>query len=156
MGQVLPALALLTSQPDKKQPFLMSGLYPHFAGFAAYCGAGQESKSWATVFKLYEGKLLQELVPLNDRMFLFFVFANLCSKQELNDGWCFCERATTMMKNTRKWMTKEDRIVAENDKAKQKTIKHFLDLADNLEDIVASEPADGSDGEAESDAIESD
>jgi hypothetical protein len=155
MEQVLPALALLTSQPDKKQPFLMSELYPHFAGFAAYYGAGQESKSWATVFKLCEGKLLQDLVPLNDRVFLFFVFVNLCSKQELNDGWYFCERATNMMKNIRKWMSKEDKMKFENDKAKAATIKHFLDLADNLEDIVASEPADGSDGE-ESDAIESD
>jgi hypothetical protein len=156
MEQVLPALALLASQPDKKQPFVMSELYPHFAGFAAYYGAGQESKSWATVFKLCEGKHLKDLVPLNDRVFLFFVFVNLCGKQELQDGWYFCERASTMMKNIRRWMTKEDKMEAENEKAKQKTIKHFLDLADTLEEMVASEPADGSDGAAESDGMESD
>ena len=155
MEQVLPALALVTSQPDKKQPFILSELYPHFAGFAAYYGAGQEGKAWSTVYKLCEGKLLQDLVPLNDRVFLFFVYVNLCSKQDLSDGWYFCERATNMMKNIRKWMSKEDKMKTENEKAKQTTIKHFLDLADNLEDIVASEPADGSDGE-ESDAIESD
>ena len=114
MEQVLPALALATSQPDKKQPFLMSELYPHFAGFAAYYGAGQEGKSWSTVYKLCEGKLLQDLVPLNGRVFLFFVFVNLRSKQELQGGWYFCERATTMMKNIRKWMTKEDKMAAEN------------------------------------------
>jgi molecular chaperone GrpE (heat shock protein) len=95
-------------------------------------------------------------VPLNDRVFLFFVFVNLCGKQELQDGWYFCERASTMMKNIRRWMTKEDKMEAENEKAKQKTIKHFLDLADTLEEMVASEPADGSDGAAESDGMESD
>jgi len=89
-------------------------------------------------------------------VFLFFVFVNLCGKQELQDGRCFYERATTMMKNIRKWMTKEDKMAAENEKAKAKTIKHFLDLADNLEDIVAGEPAIGSDDEADSDAMESD
>jgi len=156
MGKVLPALTLLTGQPEKSKPFLMSDLYPSFAGFAAYYGAGQESRSWATLFQLCEGKLLQDLVPLNDRVFLFFVYVNICGKQDLPDGWYFCERATTMMKNIRKWMSKEDKMKTENDKAKQATIKHFLDLADNLEDMVAGQPAVVSDDEADSDGLQSD
>jgi len=111
---------------EKNRPFLMSDLYPHFTGFAAYYGAGgQDSKSWATLFQLCEGKLLQDLVTLNDRVFLFFVYVNLCSKQELADGWYFCERATTMMKNIRKWMSKEDKLKTDNDKAKTKNSEAF-------------------------------
>ena len=83
-------------------------------------------------------------------VFLFFVYINICGKQDLPDGWYFCERATTMMKNIRKWMSKEDKMKTENDKAKQATINHFLDLADNLEDMVAGQPAVVSDDEADS------
>jgi hypothetical protein len=156
MAKVLPAVSLLTGQPDKKEPFLMSELYPHFAGFAAYYGAGQETKAWSTVFQLTEGPLLQDLVPLNDRAFLFFVFINLCSKQELQDGWYFCERATTMMRNIRKWMNVEDKMKTENAKAKTKTCEHFVDLSDTLEDMVAGEPQVDSCEEPDSDGMQSD
>ena len=144
MRKVLPALTHLTSQPEKKQPFLMSDLYPPFAGFAAYNGAGQESRSWATLFQLCKGKLLQDLV-----------YISICGKQDLTDGWYFCERATTMMKNIRKWMSREDEMKTENEKAKQTTIKHFLDLADTLEDMVAGEPAVASEEEPDSDGMTS-
>jgi len=134
----------------------MSGLYPHFAGFAAYYGAGQESTSWATLFQLCEGRFLQDLVPLNDRVFLFFVYISLCSNQELAGGCYFYERATTLMKNIRKWMSKEGKMKAENEKAKTKTAKDFAELADTSEGMVAGEPAVGINDEPDSDGTKSD
>ena len=115
--------------------------YPSFAAFAAFFGAGTEPQSYANVKKLLDGTELQEIVTLNDRVFLFFVFVVLCSHMEQPDGWYFCDQATSDMKTIRKWMVKEDGNKKQQTEAAEKVKKHLTDLQDGVEKLVAVERA---------------
>ena len=77
---------LLQDKPES--PFTQTEIYPAFAAFAAYYGEPREEQRWCALKKLQDGESLKNLVDINDRAFLFFLYVTFCAdlKKSSEDG----------------------------------------------------------------------
>ena len=128
---------LLKDKPES--PFTQSEIYPAFAVFAAYYGEPKEEQRWCMLRKLRDGESLKDLVDINDRAFLFFLYVTFCAhlKAQEHRGWYFCADATTVVRHIVAWMEEED----ENDDAHSgldKKIKTFLEPLDDALDSAVT------------------
>ena len=100
---------LLTKKPAN--PFTKTDIYPAFAAFAAYYGEPREEQRWCALKKMADGESLKNLVDVNDRAFLFFLYVSFCAhlKHQEQRGWYFCPEATVMVRHVQAWMEEEDK-----------------------------------------------
>jgi hypothetical protein len=125
---------LLSDKPES--PFTQSEMYPAFAAFAAYYGEPREEQRWCSLKKLRDGEPLKNLVDINDRAFLFFLYVTFCAhlKSQEQRGWYFSADATTVIRHIVTWMEEED----EDDDAHSGLDEKIADFLGPLNDALDS------------------
>jgi len=133
--EVTKMVALLKTPPTGTQTFSLSPMYPSFAAFAAFYGQATDALRYNALHKLLDGCELWDLVSLNDRAFLFYVYVNMCANMESESkgfgAWYFNPNATMQLKVIRKWMIteeKSDLIQGEAVKAVKEHLEPIKDL----------------------------
>jgi hypothetical protein len=138
--------ARLAGRTTTDEPFVDDAIYPHFATFTAFWGPQVDSRRYPALLGLANGTTtLQEIATLDDRTFLFFVFATYCLNLPTPASWYFGEHATTQMKRIRRWMLEEDEDEKAQKRGNKKNAKHLDAAREAWEEIV--EHGGGSDGD---------
>ena len=75
---------------------------------------------------------MHELVPVNDRDFLLFVYVTICAHLKQPTGWYFSPEASKTIKHVRKWMEIEDG----NEEATQKAAEATKTIAEPLSTVL--------------------
>jgi hypothetical protein len=125
-------------------------VYPCFATFAAWYGRKSDAERTNGLLQLAcNSTALSQLINLDDRAFLFFVYGTYLCNLNQNAGWYCQKEAETAIKNIRRWMEKEDENAAAQKKASLAVAKHLKNMEDTLKNC-AVEVGD-SDGSTSSD-----
>jgi len=77
---------------------------------------------------LFEGKQLQELVPLQDRAFLLNVHAHFCCGFDMKVEWNISEDAAADVSHIAFWMFKEDKMEKKQEEAAKAVSGGLKDL----------------------------
>ena len=120
-------------------------MYPYFAVFAAWFGAATDEKRASSLLQLAQGtKVLSDLVSLEDRAFLFFVFASFLANETAGKGWYVDEdTAGCAVKRMRRWIEREDQNKAAQKIGRDKVSKHLADIEELLVDLNTHNADDG-------------
>ena len=155
LAELTDTVGMLKQAP--KSPFLLSSMYPAFAGFAAFYGQPTDATRYNALHKLVSGTALADLVSLNDRAFLFFTFLNLCANVSHESGtgcgaWYFSPKVSATLKIIRKWMSIEDKDEDSQEKATNAVQQHFEPISDLLPSYMDGETVADDDVASDSDS----
>jgi len=145
-------LAGKSTEDDK---FVDGDLYPYFATFTAFWGPHLDSRRYPALLGLANKTCtLQEIVSLDDRAFLFLVFATYTLNLPTPTSWYFGENATSQIKRIRKWMAAEDEDEKGQKRGNTAIAKHLEKVREILEEFVeqgGGSDVDDGDGGTDSD-----
>jgi hypothetical protein len=102
---------LVEGKVTKSLPFCKLGIYPYFAVFATFYGTCDETKRYTNLSALANGdETFVSLVSLQNRAFLFYVYAQFCLNHpgSLARGWYNGKKTVKELETIKRWMEVDD------------------------------------------------